>query len=68
MNIKIDDKQLKQFKKMCRSGQKEFQYVTAEYLNSSAFRARELNIKNLQSLMTIRYIIIYILSGITGYI
>ena len=54
MNIKIDDKQLKQFKKMCRSGQKEFQYVTAEYLNSSAFRARELNIKNLQSQMTIR--------------
>ncbi len=54
MNIKIDDKQLKQFKKMCRSGQKEFQYVTAEYLNSSAFRARELNMKNLQSQMTIR--------------
>ena len=54
MNIKIDDKQLKQFKKMCRSGQKEFQYVTAEYLNSSAFRARELNIKNIQSQMTIR--------------
>ena len=54
MNVKIDDKQLKQFQKMCRSGQKEFQYVTAEYLNSSAFRARELNIKNLQSQMTIR--------------
>jgi hypothetical protein len=54
MNVKIDDKQLKQFQKMCRSGQKEFQYVTAEYLNSSAFRARELNIKNIQSQMTIR--------------
>lgn len=54
MNVKIDDKQLKQFQKMCKSGPKEFQYVTAEYLNSSAFRARELNIKNIQSQMTIR--------------
>jgi len=54
MNVKIDDRQLKQFQKMCKSGPKEFQYVVAEYLNSSAFRARELNMKNLQSQMTIR--------------
>ena len=54
MNVKIDDRQLKQFQRMCKSGPKEFQYVTAEYLNSSAFRARELNMKNLQSQMTIR--------------
>lgn len=54
MNVKIDDRQLKQFQRMCKSGPKEFQYVTAEYLNSSAFRARELNIKNIQSQMTIR--------------
>jgi hypothetical protein len=54
-HFKIDDSQLKKFQKLIgKEFPRGFQKVTAEYLNSSAFRARELNIKNLQSQMTIR--------------
>lgn len=54
MIIKIDDTQMKIFAKMCKDAPKSFNAVTAEYLNASAFRHRELNIKSLESKMVIR--------------
>lgn len=54
MIIKIDNTQLKIFAKMCKDAPKSFNVVTAEYLNASAFRHRELNIKSLESKMVIR--------------
>lgn len=54
MIIKIDNTQLKIFAKMCKDAPQSFNVVTAEYLNASAFRHRELNIKSLESKMVIR--------------
>lgn len=53
-DFKIDDRELRQFSKTTKSMPSYFKRVTAEYLNTSAFTHRALNIKSLTAKMTIR--------------
>lgn len=54
MNIKMDNRDLRKFSKTMGNAPKQLNKAVANYLNTSAFTHRTLNIKSLQEKMTIR--------------